>query len=162
MEPTMPDRGQAWRKIAIALLVAAAVGAAPGVARAGIDGCTLLKTSEVDEAIGPHTHFDDQTNPRDGTCEWIAKAPARKGSEFNERITVHVYEGNKLAWARGQVRGEPVEGVAKNAKWDRMSGEMWFDCAGGRLCLVKVAASSGKQRQAIATKLATLVESRVR
>ena len=60
------------------------------------------------------------------------------------------------------MRGEPVEAVAKNAKWDRMSGEMWFDCAGGGLCLVKVSASSGKQRQAIATKLATLVEGRVR
>jgi hypothetical protein len=43
-----------------------------------------------------------------------------------------------------------------------MSGEMWFDCTGGRLCVVKVGASSGKQRQAIATKLATLVEDRVR
>ena len=152
--------GQAVRMGVIACLVV--IGAAPGAARAGLDGCSLLKSSEVDEVIGPHTHFDEQTNPRDGTCEWIAKSPARKGSEFHERITVHVYEGNKLAWAKGQVRGEPVEGVPKNAKWDRMSGEMWFDCAGGRLCLVKVGASSGKQRQAIATKLTTLVEGRVR
>lgn len=143
-------------------LLAAGVAGAPAAAWAALDGCSLLKAPEVDEAIGPNTHFDEQTNPRDGTCEWIAKAPVRKGSEFHERIAVSVYEGNKLAWAKGQVRGEPVEGVAKNARWDRMSGEMWFDCAGGRLCLVKVLASSGKQRQAIAVKLASLVDGRVR
>lgn len=147
---------------ALAVLVAVGAAAAPGAARAGLDGCSLLRTSEVDEAIGPHKHFDEQTNPRDGSCEWIANAPPRKGAELHERITVAVYEGNKLAWAKGQVRGEPVEGVARNAKWDRMSGEMWFDCAGGRVCLVKVSASSGKQALAIATKLATLVDGRVR
>ena len=158
----MPKFGHTVRRNVIACLMAVGVGAAPVAARAGLDGCSLLKSSEVDEVIGPHTHFDEQTNPRDGTCEWIAKSPPRKGSEFYERITVHVYEGNKLQWAKDQVRGEPVDGVAKNAKCDRMSGEMWFDCAGGRLCVVKVSASSGKQRQAIATKLATLVEVRVR
>ncbi len=157
----MPKSGQSVRSSVIAALVGIGLGAAPIAAHAGLDGCSLLKTTEVEEVIGPHTHFDEQTNPRDGTCEWIATS-ARKGSEFHERITVYVYEGNKLAWAKGQVRGEPVEGVAKNARWDRMSGEMWFDCAGGRQCLVKVSASSGKQRQAIATKLATLVDGRVR
>ena len=157
----MLNFGQAVLKSLMACLVAIGVGAAPVAARAGLDGCSLLKASEVDEVIGPHTYFDEQTNPHDGSCEWIAKSPQRKGSEFYERITVYVYEGNKLAWAKGQVRGEPVEGVAKNAKWDRMSGEMWFDCAGGRLCVVKVSASSGKQRQAIATKFAMLVDGRV-
>lgn len=157
----MPEFEKDARRSVIACLVAVGVGAAPVAARAGLDGCSLLKTPEVDEVIGPHTHFDEQTNPRDGSCEWIAKSP-KKGSEFSERITVGVYEGNKLAWAKGQVRGVPVEGVAKNAKWDRMSGEMWFECAGGRLCVVTVSASSGKQRQAIATKLATLVDGRVR
>ena len=158
----MPGIRHTVRRSVIACLVAMGVGGAPVAARAALDGCSLLKTPEVDEVIGPHTHFDEQTNPHDGTCEWIAKSPARKGSEFYERITVSVYGGNKLAWAKDQVRGEPVDGVAKNARWDRMSGEMWFDCAGGRLCVVKVSASSGKQRQAIAAKLATLVEGRVR
>ena len=83
--------GQAVRTGVIACLVV--IGAAPGAARAGLDGCSLLKSSEVDEVIGPHTHFDEQTNPRDGTCEWIAKSPARKGSEFHERITVHATRG---------------------------------------------------------------------
>jgi len=158
----MPRCPQGARAAWLACVVAIAIGAVAGTARAGLDGCTLLKPSEVEEVIGPHTHFDEQTNPSDGTCEWIAKAPQKTGSEFHERITVYVLGGNKLAWAKEQVRGEPVEGVAKNARYDRMSGELWFDCARGQVCMVKVAASSGKQRQAIATKLATLVDARVR
>jgi hypothetical protein len=65
----MPKFGQAVRRSVIACLVAVGVGAAPVAARARLDGCSLLKTSEVDEVIGSHTHFDEQTNPCDGTCE---------------------------------------------------------------------------------------------
>ena len=70
----MPKFGQRLRRSVIACVVVVGVAAAP--ARAAIDGGSLLKASEVDGAIDPHTHFDEQTNPRDGTCEWIAKSPA--------------------------------------------------------------------------------------
>ena len=45
---------------------------------------------------------------------------------------------------------------------DVLFGEPWFDCAGGRVCVVKVHTAESKQREAIATKLARLVASRLR
>jgi len=158
----MPKFGQSARRSVIVSLVAVGLGAAPVAARAGLECSELLKTSEVEEAIGPHTIGEQIMTPGGGVCEWFAKSPSRPGSEFHDRITLNVYAGNKLAWARDQVRGEAVEGVAKNAKWARMYGEMWFDCAGGRVCVVKLSTSRSKQQQAIATKLVKLVDGRVR
>jgi hypothetical protein len=48
------------------------------------------------------------------------------------------------------------------ATYDHLYGELWFDCPQGRLCVVKVRTVSGDRRQQIATKLARLVESRLR
>jgi hypothetical protein len=61
----------------------------------------VLPAKISDGVIGPHTHFDEQINPRDSSCKRSAKSPARKGSEFYERITVYIYERNKLPWGKG-------------------------------------------------------------
>jgi len=55
-----------------------------------------------------------------------------------------------------------VAGFVEGATYDRLYGELWFDCPHCRLCVVKARPASGDRREQIATQLARLVESRLR
>jgi hypothetical protein len=133
---------------------------------AATDRCALLKDGEIDEAIGSHERGNNGLPNEWGnnSCRWTAKnAPAAKARDgWRDAIELGVFEGAMISWAQGQARGEPIGGVVKDAKWDSSYGELWFNCAGGRVCVVKVRTAESKQRQAIATKLASLVEGRLR
>ena len=151
--------------VAALTLVVATLGAIPAPALAATDRCALLKDAEIDAAIGPHERGTSDVNNPWGTnsCRWAAtNAPAGKAPEgWRDSIELGVFEGSMLAWGKEQARGEPIEGVAKGARWDRIQGELWFDCAGGRACVVKVRTAASRERQAIATTLAKLVDGRL-
>jgi hypothetical protein len=55
-----------------------------------------------------------------------------------------------------------VDGRPPGLSLDNSYGTLWFDCPGGRLCVVKAGTFSGDRRQQIATQLAGLVQSRLR
>jgi hypothetical protein len=98
------------------------------------------------------------------SCRWTAKnAPAAKAPEgWRDAIELAVFEGTMVSWAKAHVRGEPITDGPANASWDKSFGELWFECAGGRVCVVKVRTAASKQRKEFATKLAHLIESRLR
>ena len=154
------------RVLRVLLPLVAALAVAPGAALAAPDRCALLKDAEIDEAIGPHERgSNDVTNEwGNNSCRWVAtKAPAVKAPEgWRDAIELGVFEGSMRSWAQDQKRGEPIAGVAKNATWDKTHAELWLDCAGGRICVVKVRTAASKVREAIATKLARLADSRAK
>ena len=143
-----------------------ALGSAAWGAFAATDRCALLKEGEIDEAIGSHERGNNgmPNEWANNSCRWTAKnAPAAKAPDgWRDSIELGVFEGPMVSWAQGQVRGEPIGGVAKDAKWDSSYGELWFNCAGGRVCVVKVRTADSKQREATATKLARRIEGRLR
>lgn len=130
------------------------------------DRCVLLKDAEIEEAIGPHERgSNDVTNEwGNNSCRWVAtKASAAKAPEgWRDAIELGVFEGSMRSWAEGQRRGVPFADVAQNATWDKTHAELWFDCAGRRICVVKVRTVASKQREEIATKLARDADSRVK
>jgi hypothetical protein len=154
-----PALRTAWLAALGCMSVSAAFGAPP-------DRCALLKDAEIDEVIGPHAAGNHGLGNDwgDNSCRWTAKsAPAAKAPDgWRDAIEVGVFEGLILSWAKDQMRGEPVQGIGKGAKYDSSYGDLWFECAGGRVCVVKVRTAAGKDRQANAVKLAKLVDSRVR
>jgi hypothetical protein len=135
-------------------------------ALADVNRCSLLKDDEIAKAIGPHEPgYTGVNNPwGNNSCRWVAKdPPGQKASEgWRDSIELAVFEGPMRSWAQGQARGEPVPGVAKNARWDRTQGEMWFECAGGRICAVKVRTAASKLREETATALTRLADGRLR
>ena len=151
-----------WKIVSgLALLTAAC-----NVALADVDRCSLLKDDEIDKAIGAHERgYNGVNNPwGNNSCRWVAKnAPAQKAPEgWRDSIELAVFEGHMRSWAQDQAHGEPVPAVAKNARWDKTQGEMWFDCAAGRICVVKVRTAASKTRQDVATQLTRLADSRLR
>lgn len=150
--------------LAVAACIAAA--AMPSVAMAAPDRCALLKDGEIAAAIGAHQAGSvDVTNLwGNNSCRWVAKnAPAVKAPEgWRDSIELGVFEGSMSSWARDKAQGTPIDGVAKNATWDRISAELWWECAGGRICVVKLRTADSKQRQEIATRFARLADSRLR
>ena len=157
-------RSDLLRGLAVAACIAAT--AMPSVAMAAPDRCALLKDGEIAAAIGAHEPGYNSVNNLWGnnSCRWVAtNAPAVKAPEgWRDSIEVGVFEGSMLSWARDQTRGSPIDGVARNATWDRISAELWWQCAGGRVCVVKLRTADSKQRQEIATRFARLADSRLR
>jgi hypothetical protein len=133
---------------------------------AEVNRCSLLKDDEIEKAIGPHERgYTGVENPwGNNSCRWVAKnPPAQKAPEgWRDSIELAVFEGSMRSWAQGQARGEPVSGVAKNARWDKTQGEMWFECAGGRICVVKVRTAASKLREDAATQLTHAADARLR
>ena len=79
-----------------------------------------------------------------------------------DTIEVAVFDQAKTAWAREPAKGTVVVGFVKGALYDRSYGELWFDCARDRFCVVKVRTAWGAKREQIANHLAHLVEGRLR
>ena len=132
-----------------------------------LDRCTLVKDDEIKGAIGPHDVGSTGLSNEWGTrsCRWTAtRAQPLEGNPegWHDAIEVAVFEATEVPMIRQQVRGDPVAGSVPGATYDNSYGDLWFDCPGGRLCVVKARTFSGDRRQQIAAQLAALVHSRLR
>lgn len=145
----------------------------PGVAAAASrDGdpnrCALLTDSEVEAAIGPHAPGTSgiETNEYGlQSCRWTATAtPKGPGvpEGWLDSIEVAVFDKDMDSWAREQARGEPMSGLDRAARYDATYGQLWFDCARDRFCLVKARTAVDTNRQDIARRLAALVQGRLK
>src|SRR4051794_12490421 len=112
-----------------------------------LDRCALLKTDEIERVIGTHGPGSSDLSNMWGTrsCRWTAtRAQKVEGMpEWHDAIEVAVFEATEVPMVRQQVKGDPVADVAPGATYDESYGDVWFDCAGGRLCAVKVRTASG-------------------
>jgi hypothetical protein len=145
----------------------ASSGDASSASNSELDRCALLKDGEIGDAIGPHDRGSTGLSNEYGTqsCRWTAtRAQNVEGfpNGWHDAIEVAVFDAAMNSWAREQAKGDPVAGVVPGARYDNTYGELWFDCANGRFCVVKARTASGDRREEIATKLARLVESRLR
>ena len=132
-----------------------------------LDRCALLQAGEIEGAIGPHGAGSSDLSNMWGTqsCRWTAtKVQPVEGypDGWHDAIEVAVIDAKMTPMMRQQVTGDPVTGFVAGARYDNSNGDLWFDCPGGRLCVVKAHTASGDRRQEIATQLARLVESRLR
>lgn len=148
----------------ITLLLGAAAPARQASRAAAIDRCALLSDAEVTGALGPHGKGNNGLPNEWGnsSCRWTATDPAPRHPEFHDAVEVAVFEANMVQWARGEMSGDPIDGVAPGARYDRAWGTVWFECAGGRVCAVRMHTASSKGRKENAVKLARLVHERVR
>ena len=137
-------------------------------ARSGeLDRCALLTDAEIEEAIGPHDPGSSGLSNEWGlqSCRWMAtRVQALEGypDGWHDAIEVAAFDAVAVPLIRQQVRGDPLAGFVAGATYDHSYGELWFDCPGGRLCVVKARTFSADRREQIATELARLVESRLR
>jgi hypothetical protein len=147
--------------VVLALSVSAGCDAEASAGDGDLDRCALLTRAEVAEAIGPHDGGTTDLGNQWGlmSCRWTATA-AEEG--WHDAIEVAVFEGPMLQLARDDAEGEPVAGFVSGALYDRTAGDLWFDCSGGRFCVVKARTQRSDRRQEIALALARRVESRVR
>lgn len=132
-----------------------------------LDRCALLTDDEIGEAIGPHGRGNSSLSNEWGTqsCRWTAtRAQTMEGfpDGWHDAIEVAAFDAAAVPLVRQQVRGEPIAAFVEGARYDNTYGELWFDCPHGRLCVVKAHTVSGDGREQIATRLARLVESRLR
>jgi len=145
----------------------ASAGGASASGSGDLDRCGLLEDDEINQAIGPHgTGISDIGNTW-GTqsCLWTATKgrPIEGNPEgWHDAIEVAVFDATMTPMVRHQATGDPVAGSLPGARYDNSYGDLWFDCPGGRLCVVKARTFSGDRRQEIATQLARLVNSRLR
>ncbi len=139
-----------------------------GAAGSGeVDRCALLTDGEIEEAIGPHDPGSSSLSNEWAlqSCRWTAtRVQPLEGypDGWRDAIEVAAFDAIAVPLIRQQVRGEPKADFVQGATYDHMHGELWFDCPQGRLCVVKARTFSGDRREAIATELARLVESRLR
>lgn len=148
----------------VALLLGATAPGRVAPLRALTDRCALLTDAEVTEVLGPHGRGNNGLPNEwgDASCRWTATNPAPRHPEWHDALEVAVFEANMVSWARGEMSGDPVDGVSPGARYDRMWGTVWFECAGGRVCAVRLRTAASKGRKEMATKLARLVNGRVR
>jgi len=132
----------------------------------GVNRCALLTDDEVNTAIGPHTPGSNDISNLWGlqSCRWTATtAPKSKAPEgWREAIEVAVFFKERTSWAREQAKGDPVQGVVEGAVYDESSGDLWFNCARDRFCVVKARTASGANREQVAIQLAKTVLNRLR
>jgi hypothetical protein len=126
--------------------------------------CALLTAAEVEAAIGPH---DGGVAGRgmwgNMGCLWIADRVQEIPDlpPWRDAVEVAQFDATRDAWAREQAEGTPVAGVVDGARYDEGYGDLWFPCAGGRVCVVKVRTASSVGRQESAVRLARLVSERL-
>jgi hypothetical protein len=132
-----------------------------------LNRCALVTDAEIEAAIGPHSPGRSSLENEWGikSCQWTAtQVYPMEGypDGWRDVIEVAVFDADVVPMIRQQVRGDPVSGVVAGATYDNTHGELWFDCPGGRLCVVKARTRSGDRRGEITAELARLVTSRVR
>ena len=159
------------RRASVALALALAllsIGADAALAAGPADAkCALLTKAEVEGVIGANDGGHNELGNEWGlqSCRWTATT-AQKISGFpdgwRDAIEVAVFDEARTSWAREQANGEPVADFAKHAVYDKSYGQLWFDCARTRYCVVKVRTASGARREQNARHLAELVEKRLR
>jgi hypothetical protein len=129
--------------------------------------CALLTDDEVRDAIGPHGAGSSDINNEWGLegCGWTASTAQKVEGYPNgwfDTVEVALFEGSeKQSWARGEAKGEPVKGFVEGALYDGSYGQLWFNCARDRFCVVKARTASGGKREQIALQLAQLIEKRL-
>jgi hypothetical protein len=132
-----------------------------------LNRCRLLTAAELEAAIGPSDAGTTGLSNTWGTqsCRWTA-AKAQPMQEYpdgwHDAVEVAVFDATATPMMRSQVTGDPVAGALPGAVYDNSYGDLWFDCPGKRLCVVKVRTASGDRRQETATRLAGLVASRLK
>lgn len=145
----------------------ASAGSPSAASKGKLDRCALLTDVEIGEAIGPHDRGSTALSNVFGTqsCRWTAtRAQNMEGfpDGWHDTIEVAVFDAAVVPLALQAVRGDPLAGFVAGATYDHSYGELWFDCAHGRMCVVMAHTFSGDRREQIATQLARLVESRLR
>ncbi len=136
-------------------------------AAGGFDRCTLLTDEEVEQIVGPHDggkrHMDNTWGL--GSCRWKATtAQVMEGwpDGWFDTIEVALFDEDMVeTWARGEAEGERVDGLVDGAVYDSTGGQLWFECAGDRFCVVSVRTASSDQRAETAMRFAGLVTSRL-
>ena len=144
-----------------------AVTSIPPAADAGGDRCQLLTDAEIEQAIGPHGpgHAGIPNEWGEQSCRWTAtRSQAIDGypNGWHDAIEAAAFNAFKSASARQMATGEPVAGFPGKAQFDKSYGQLWFECANGRMCAIGVNTNAGEHREEIATRLAHLLESRAR
>jgi hypothetical protein len=132
----------------------------------GLDRCALLKDDEVTAAIGAHGEGTSDFNNEWGlqSCRWVATTDQHVEGYpdgWFEQIEVTVFFKDKESWARGEAKGDAVQGLTSHATYDSTYGQLWFDCPGSRFCAVKARTASGEHREQIARQFAQLVATRL-
>jgi hypothetical protein len=144
----------------------AAAGGVIAADRGELDRCALFTADEIAAAIGPHDGGSSSLSNEWGTqsCRWTAtRAQNVEGypDGWHEAIEVAAFDAGVAPLLRQQVSGDPVTGFVAGARYDVSYGNLWFDCAHGRLCVVKARTASGDHREQIAMQLARLLDSRL-
>jgi hypothetical protein len=143
-------------------------GPSPGISQpalavptSGSKACALLTDQEIGDIIGPHNRGGSGKDNQFGlqSCRWTATNVQKEG--WTDSIEIQVFNGSMQSWARGQAKGEPVSGLGDGALFDASDGDLWFNCAPGRFCVLKASTWSGDTRQQIARQLAQLVAKRL-
>ena len=126
--------------------------------------CSLLTRDEVEQAIGPNDGGKSELTNQWALqgCRWTATG-TKQGAPagWHDAIEVAMFDELRTSWAREQATGEPVQGL-NGAKYNASSGDLWFDCAGSRVCVIKVRTASSSGREDTAKRLAHAIAARVR
>ena len=155
-------------RVSIAAVVAIAIAAGAALpcraASPASQKCSLLTSTEVEQAIGPHDGGKSDLGnfwALQG-CRWTAVSTTKGAPEgWKDSIEVALFDEARTSWARDQATGEPVPEL-KGGKYNASYGDLWFDCAGNRVCVVKVRTASSQARQDTAKRLAHAVERRAK
>ncbi|QDH71094.1 hypothetical protein [Marilutibacter alkalisoli] len=122
----------------------------------GNETCKLLRDSEIEAVIDEHT--PGRQDLLFGGCIWPSKTTLSDGRpEAIHAAVLSEGEYRQLAEI-----GEPIDGFGEGATWAELYGELWFRCAGGRYCGIKVVTASSEYRREHAEGLARALGSRVR
>jgi hypothetical protein len=129
----------------------------------------------VSDAIGPHSPGIGDLSQLTGksvtnnfwgfhTCQWAATT-AQKLEGFPtgwfDKIEVQVFDKDHASWAQTQAQGEPMTGFVEGALYDHSYGKLWFKCGHGEFCLLTADTAAGEKREAVALRLAKLMEKRL-
>ena len=136
-------------------------------ADANQERCKLLTTAEVRDAIGNHnggvSNFENEFGLL--SCRWTSTVKQQVDGYpdgWFDAIEVAVFDPMTDQWARQQASGDPVAGFVPGALYDSTWGRLWFGCAGTRFCMVRISTAKSDKRIETATRLARLVEGRLR
>jgi hypothetical protein len=122
----------------------------------GNDACKLLKDNEIEAVIDEHAA--GRQDMLFGGCIWPSTTTLSDGRpEAIHAAVLSEAEYHQLAEI-----GEPIDGFGEDATWAELYGELWFRCAGGRYCGIKVVTASSDYRREHAEGLARALATRVR